>query len=148
MTERTYIDWAREINQRWICHGDLRDTAARWMDYLADTAPERLAVSARHAFLLVKASGRVCDPKPWFYAGLFSLATAEEQEAWLSQHPFTAAAVGRHGVAFLEGLTHQTVAGDTAHLLRRIQGALNETKASSQDGLKPVGKGRPSPRDS
>lgn len=29
------------------------------------------------------------DPKPWFYAGLFSLATADEARRMLASHPLT-----------------------------------------------------------
>ena len=130
MNDQEYVDWARGINGRWICHADLSETASRWMNHLAATAPDRLAASARQAFHLVKASGKACDPKPWFYAGLFSLATAEEQQEWLSRHPFTAAVVGRHGSAFLEDLAHHAVADDTARLVVRIQEALDAVSES------------------
>jgi hypothetical protein len=132
MSDQQCIDWAREINGRWICHGHLQETAARWMEHLAATAPARLAASARQAFHLVKTAGRECDPKPWFYAGLFSLSSPEEQQAWLSTHPFTAAAVGGHGATYLEDLAKRPVKEDTARLLIRIQSALDATLAFQQ----------------
>lgn len=33
------------------------------------------------------------DPKPWFYAGLFSLATADEARRFLETHRITRAAI-------------------------------------------------------
>src|ERR1041384_2872948 len=33
------------------------------------------------------------DPKPWFYAGLFSLATVEEARRFLANHSFTLSAI-------------------------------------------------------
>ncbi|RYD30635.1 MAG: hypothetical protein EOP86_19575 [Verrucomicrobiaceae bacterium] len=125
MTDQECIDWAADINARWICHGHLPETAARWMEHLRSTAPMRLAASARHAYDLVKAAGDAGDPKPWFYAGLFSLSTAEEQEVWLSGHPFTAAAVGGRGLTLQPG----RVGEDTARLLTRIQSALGAMTA-------------------
>jgi hypothetical protein len=97
MNDTNYIEWAREINTRWICHGRLPEAAAAWTDYLSEVDPARLAQSARRAFRLMMSAGPAVDPKPWFYAGLFSLAEAEERKTWLKDHPFTAAAISTEG---------------------------------------------------
>ncbi len=93
MNETTRIEWAGSINARWICHHELAECAAGWMKHLEASDPARLADSCRHAFELMMKAGPHNDPKPWFYAGLFSLATEEEQAEWLKEHAFTAAAV-------------------------------------------------------
>lgn len=141
MTAQECIDWAVDVNARWICHGYLPETAARWMEHLRSTSPMRLAASARHAYDLVKAAGDEGDPKPWFYAGLFSLSTTEEQEVWLSSHPFTAAAVGGRGLTVQPGRVRE----DTARLLIRIQSALGAMTVLQQTAPPSLHPERPPP---
>ncbi|MBX3743795.1 MAG: hypothetical protein KF833_00660 [Verrucomicrobiae bacterium] len=83
------VAWARRVNGRWLVHHGLREDAEAYLDHLAREAPDRLLRSCRRA----RAMGRQCppgtDPKPWFYGGLFSLATEEEASRFLAGHWFT-----------------------------------------------------------
>lgn len=88
-----HIAWARRLNGRWIVHNKLNDTAAAYMDYVAEADHERLARSCRLAHLLVHTLEPTEDPKPWFYGGLFSLATQPEASKFLAGHPLLASVV-------------------------------------------------------
>jgi hypothetical protein len=88
-----HVAWARRLNGRWIVHGQLNGTTAAYMDYLAETDPERLARSCRLAHHLVRTLRPAEDPKPWFYGGIFSLATATEAARFLDQHALIASVV-------------------------------------------------------
>lgn len=82
----------RQVNQRWIVHGDLRNTATRWIDYLEANDPSRLQASCHLALLLCRRKdGAIRDPKPRFYAGLFAHATLPEIERFLPHHQMTRA---------------------------------------------------------
>lgn len=85
-----HVAWARKVNSRWITHNRLNQTASAYMDQLGETDPERLARSCRIAHLLVHALEPTEDPKPWFYGGLFSLATRPEATRFLAEHPLLA----------------------------------------------------------
>jgi hypothetical protein len=95
MTAGTADDpaWARRVNSRWIVREGLRASSAAYLDHLASTDPERLERSCRRARQLTDRFGSDEDPKPWFYAGLFSLATRDEVIRFLTEHPFTLAAL-------------------------------------------------------
>jgi hypothetical protein len=96
MTTRSRIDhvaWACRLNARWIVHNKLNATAAAYMDYVAKTDRERLARSCRLAHRLVHRAGHTEDPKPWFYGGLFGLATRSEAKRFLAQHSLLASVV-------------------------------------------------------
>jgi hypothetical protein len=80
------------VNQSWIVHGHLRDTATAWLEHLRGTDPARLEKSCWLAlFLTHYKKGVLRDPKPLFYAGLFAFATREEVTSFLEQHPMTRA---------------------------------------------------------
>lgn len=85
------VSWARRVNGRWIVHHSLRERAEDYLDYLAQGDPGRLQASCENAKTLVRTGAGREDPKPWFYAGLFSLATAEERRRYLTEHRFTTA---------------------------------------------------------
>jgi len=87
------VAWARRVNARWIVHHDLSKSGESYLEYLAKNDPQRLAESCRNAYRLVGERGSVEDPKPWFYGGLFSLATAAEAKEFLAGHSFTAAVI-------------------------------------------------------
>lgn len=87
------IPWARRVNSRWIVHHGLREAAQQYLDHLERTDPNRLARSCLNARQLTGKAGAAEDPKPWFYAGLFSLATASEVKHFLKDHSFTASAI-------------------------------------------------------
>lgn len=81
------------MNSRWIVHHGLNQSAETYMAHLDATDPTRLITACERAARLVHACEPVEDPKPWFYAGLFSVATVEEAEQYLADHWFTAQCV-------------------------------------------------------
>ena len=82
----------QRVNQSWIVHGHLRDTATAWIENLRRTDPERLEKSCWLALFLTRYKKSVLrDPKPLFYAGLFAFATKEEADWFLAEHPMTRA---------------------------------------------------------
>ena len=90
------IAWARRVNSRWIVRQGLRASAAAYLDRLESIDPERLQRSCHRARRLTDRYGSAEDPKPWFYAGLFSLATREEADEFLTEHYFTLASLPGH----------------------------------------------------
>ncbi len=116
------VAWARRVNHRWIVHHGLEENAEAYLNHLQAMDAERLLQSCRRAHRMVHECGMTEDPKPWFYAGLFSLATPPEAATFLKGHWFTAACIlsapaepGREPVK----LDEQTLAK-----LRRIREAL------------------------
>ena len=87
------IDWARRINSGWFVRNGLADTAAAWLDYLEKTDPVRLHASCEAARNLSRGPDRINDPKPWFYGGLFILATEAEARQFLSRYRLTSAVI-------------------------------------------------------
>lgn len=88
-----HIEWARRVNGRWIVHRGLDQSLTAYLDHLETADPERLARSCRLAHRLVHSVEPTEDPKPWFYGGLFSLATEAEARKFLAGHPLMAAIV-------------------------------------------------------
>lgn len=87
------IAWARRVNRGWFVRGGLDRTTDAWLTHLEQSDPDRLLASCDIARALSRGPDRTLDPKPWFYAGLFSLATAVEARHHLTNHCFTAAAI-------------------------------------------------------
>lgn len=87
------IDWAKRINRGWFVRNGLADTAAVWLTHLEQTDPSRLLASCDIARALSRGPDRISDPKPWFYSGLFSLATAAEARQFLTPFRLTSAAI-------------------------------------------------------
>jgi hypothetical protein len=117
------IDWVRHVNGRWIVRESLRQDAAAWIDHLFAIDPARLQEVSRRARLLTTSqSGE--DPKPWFYAGLFSLATREEASQFLKGHDFTIACIPPLADAMLGSLKVDEMRPDTAEKIRRVRAAL------------------------
>jgi hypothetical protein len=82
----------QRVNQSWIVHGHLRDTAAAWIEHLRRTDSRRLEKSCWLALFLTRYKKSVLrDPKPLFYAGLFAFATRDEVTRFLNGHPMTRA---------------------------------------------------------
>ncbi|MCW1921137.1 hypothetical protein OKA05_01140 [Luteolibacter arcticus] len=82
----------QRVNQSWIVHGHLRDTATAWIEHLQRTDPERLEKSCWLALFLTRyKKSTLRDPKPLFYAGLFAFATRDEVDRFLDGHPMTRA---------------------------------------------------------
>src|SRR5690606_22445529 len=72
-----------------------RDHANAYLDHLERNDPRRLDRSCEIAMELVHQRQRVKDPKPLFYAGLFSLARHGEIDRYLGEHAFTRAVLLR-----------------------------------------------------
>lgn len=124
------IDWVRHVNGRWIVRESLREDAGAFLGYLASTDPARLRESCRRARLLT--SAHPCeDPKPWFYGGLFSVASPEETLRFLMGHDFTAACVGGEAVEQFGNLRIEGLRPDTAEKIRRVREGLARFKAGA-----------------
>ncbi len=117
------IDWVRHVNGRWIVRESLRQDAADYLDHLAATDPERLRRACARARTLSRGHPGE-DPKPWFYAGLFSLATLPEARRYLRGHDFTLACIPRFAGAGLGTLQSGDLRPDTVDKLRRVRAAL------------------------
>ena len=74
-------------------HGGLDRDAENYLRHLEETDPARFERSCRNARRLTDLRKRSEDPKPWFYAGLFSLATPEEAERFAGTHWLTSVAI-------------------------------------------------------
>ena len=124
------IDWVRHVNGRWLVRSTFRADAKAYLDHLASTDPDRLRISCGRARRLAR-SHRDEDPKPWFYAGLFSLATPEEARRHLRGHDFTIACIP--GLADTElGSFHQGNVGvATWEKIARIRSAITALDAES-----------------
>lgn len=87
--DRLLESWVRKVNDRWLVHSGLQHRATAYLDHLAATDRERLIHSLRIVRELFRALAPLEDPKPRFYAGIFSLATDEEARRYLHDHLFT-----------------------------------------------------------
>ena len=87
------IEWAGRVNQAWFVRGGLKENAVEWMRYLISVDDGRLLPSCEAARAMCGMRGPLTDPKPWFYAGLFSLATEDEARRFLETHRVTRAAI-------------------------------------------------------
>lgn len=127
-----HIAWARKVNGRWIVHNQLNRTASAYMKHLEETDHERLLRSCRIAHRLVHALEPTEDPKPWFYGGLFSLATRPEATRFLAEHPLLASVVPALQSAEAVPLDVNSVNETTRHKIARLRAALEKTtKAAS-----------------
>lgn len=114
--EKGCVEAVHRINERWIVHGGLRSNARDYLAHLEAVDLERMHRSCGMAMRVVRERRELEDPKPLFYAGLFSLATEEEAERFLAGHVLTGT-VWRllRGDAAGEGL-----AGDLAERVREV----------------------------
>ena len=87
------VEWAKRINRTWIVRHHLNHQAEAWLDYLVDFPDGRLVRSCEIARAMCELRDPLHDPKPWFYAGLFHLATASEARRFLDTHRITKATV-------------------------------------------------------
>jgi len=118
------VAWVRRVNARWIVHQGLRESAAAYLDYLQREDPGRLVQSCRNARRLVAQGGSTNDPKPWFYAGLFSLVGPVEAEEHLRGHWFTAACIPALPEAFGAGMAPEAIGTDTRAKVDAIREAV------------------------
>ncbi|MHC1769750.1 MAG: hypothetical protein AB9869_36630 [Verrucomicrobiia bacterium] len=131
-TDKDYVAWAKRVNGRWIVHQGLDERAKGYMDHLEETDPKRLERSCRLAYQLVRQAGPE-DPKPWFYAGLFSLATVEEATKFFASHWFTLSAIPSLADRVRPTAPADSI-GQAAHdKLGRIRQALADLLATSED---------------
>ena len=84
------VEYAKRINRTWIVHGNLGEDTETYLQHLGTT---RLDVLEEVCALAVRvardASQENRDPKPAFYAALFSRSTPDEQERFLKNHFWT-----------------------------------------------------------
>ena len=120
------ISWVRRVNARWIVRDGLRESATAYLDHLESTDPDRLSRSCSRARRVQDRSGINEDPKPWFYAGLFSLATEAEREKYLSACHFTLACLPAPSQAAPGTLEFERVGNATRETILRIRAAVAE----------------------
>ncbi len=128
------IAWARRINPVWKVRHGLDQVAEEWMDHLQAADPERLRICCEIAAFLSRGPGYGSDPKPWFYGGLFSLATREEGLRFLSNHRLTSAIIP---ALAHEPKSEQWVAGlsvVTRELIKRLRTAIGNEVATRWQG--------------
>jgi hypothetical protein len=116
--------WARRVNRGWLVRGGLAETTDAWLTHLEKTDPARLLAACESARDLSRGPDRVNDPKPWFYAGIFSVATTAEASQYLTNHRFTAAAIP---ALAQDAAVNQWVAGlgpASSELLGRLRAAV------------------------
>jgi len=120
-----HVAWVRRGNSRWIVHHGLGKNAQAYMEHLENEDPERLALSCRNAYLMVQRSEPMEDPKPWFYAGLFSLVKPEEAKLYLTSHWLIAMCVGLAETPEKSLIRLDAVSELTVEKIRRIREAVD-----------------------
>ena len=118
------VDWVRRINRSWIVHNNLNDQADAWITYLAELGDGRLNTSCEIARNMCDLRDPLDDPKPWFYAGLFHLATVAEAKQFLDTHRVTKATVATMVDDESVNLWIARIRPETRELLNRLQQAL------------------------
>ena len=108
------------MNSSWIVHSDLARHAGEYLAHLESSDPPRLERSCENARLLVSLRDPFEDPKAWFYAGLFSLATPEELDRFAETHWMTRAAVSSVDPPVSAGFSPAAM-----EILQRIREALS-----------------------
>ena len=125
------IAWARRVNGRWFVRDNFGDDTAAYLDHLARTDPDRLLRSCLNAQEMMKRRIRGVDPKPWFYAGLFSLATVEEARSSLRRRWFTRNSLPALSAEFDPHDPAEQLDPDTRSKLALIRKAVSEVLESS-----------------
>ena len=96
------------------------------MDHLEANDPARYVASCDRANRLVQACDPGQDPKPWFYAGLFSLATLEEAGQFLADHWFTAACIPSLAGRLEVSGTPKSIGPETRTKIERVRDAISQ----------------------
>lgn len=115
------VDWVKRINRSWIVHNNLNDRAEAYVQHLADVGDGRLDASCEIAKTMCSLRDPLDDPKPWFYAGLFNLATAEEAHHFLDTHRVTKATVPTMAEEESVQLWVNRISPETRELLDRLR---------------------------
>jgi hypothetical protein len=131
------VEWADRINRRWIVHHGLGQRAEDWMAHLAKTDAKRLKKACMAARAMIRCWAQVGDPKPWFYSGLFSTATAEEAKHFLAGHRLTTATVPAMAEDDEVKDWVASLCTETRELLHRLRSALRSIRESAQAGKRP-----------
>ena len=118
------VDWAKRVNRAWIVRGHLNEQAEHWLEHLAALDDGRLRLSCENARAMCGLRDSLDDPKPWFYAGLFSLATPAEAREFLASHRVTKALLPSMADDGEVRLWLDRVGPETHHLLDRLRQAL------------------------
>ena len=122
------VDWVRRVNRSWIVHNNLNDQADAWTNYLAELNDPRLDRSCEIARTMCDLRDPLDDPKPWFYAGLFHLATAAEAKRFLDTHRVTKATVPTMADEESVNLWIARISPETRELLERLRVALVQAR--------------------
>ncbi len=117
------VAWVRRLNCRWIVHHGLGQSAEAYLDHLAKTDPQRLERSCRTAQQLARLAKQE-DPKPWFYAGLFSLANVDEARQFLADRWFTISAIPALAAELGSTIPPEAMGAAAREKIQRIQEAL------------------------
>lgn len=120
------IEWANKVNRSWIVHNDLNQSADAWLHHLGALEDGRLLRSCEIARAMCAIRDRLDDPKPWFYAGLFHLATADEARRFLVHHRVTRASVPTMADDDEVLLWMDRSNSETRHLLERLREAFTK----------------------
>ena len=122
------VEWVRRVNRTWIVHQGQAERAEGWLAYLEGLPDGRFEESGAAAHAMSHRRDHAEDPKPWFYAGLFSTATAAEAQRFPANHRLTPATVPAMCSCF----------SSTARWRRKPPGACH----SGSSGWPPVSTGR------
>ncbi len=131
------IEWASRINRRWIVHHGLGQRADDWLAYLQKNDTKRLKKSCEIARGMIRRWAQIGDPKPWFYSGLFSTATAEEAKFFLAGHRLTTATVPAMAEDAEVQSWSDSLCSETRELLHRLRDALHLAAESRRAAKKP-----------
>lgn len=118
------IEWAKRVNSSWLVRGGLNDDAESWLRHLETNDPGRLLASCEAARAMCAIRPHLSDPKPWFYAGLFSRATAQEARRFVDAHRITKAAIPAMGKDEEVMLWLERVGPETRELISALRAAL------------------------
>ncbi len=126
------VDWVKRVNQSWIVRHGLAERADEWLAHLEQHDNRRLVTACETAQAMCRVRDRSEDPKPWFYVGLFSGATAAEAKQFLANHRLTPASLPSmwddDGVArWIKGISPETRA-----LLEKLKHGLRNVSPPMQ----------------
>jgi len=86
----SFSEQARRINRTWLVHGNLSQDTEAYLTRLEQEHSEMLEEVCELAVAAARrASSERRDPKPDFYACLFSRASDEERDLFLKDHLWT-----------------------------------------------------------
>lgn len=81
---------ARRVNRAWITRGNIAESTENYLKHLETHRPWEINALCEQALEKARAASRAQqDPKPPFYASIFSSATKQERNHFLRNHFFT-----------------------------------------------------------